>query len=176
MTEIECVEPCEKLLKCGHRCTKLCGKPCTYMCKSIVEVQLSCGHLAKKQCCEKVDDVKCSIKVDWQFCSIWQHIVHLFYISRLRYKSSGLSVTILLKLNAIQMLNWLYVRINVSPLALIVAICAKEHVENAEMVQLDIQNSDTIFTYSIFKSLVIIALSHFCNCIATITIPYAHHF
>ena len=137
MTEIECVEPCEKLLKCGHKCTELCGKPCTYVCKSIVEVQLSCGHLAKKQCCEKVDDVKCSIKVGrlaiLQDLGVWALL--FVYLSHLRFKSSGLSVAILLKLNAIQMLNLLYVHINVSPLALIVAICAKERVENAEMVQ-----------------------------------------
>ena len=137
-TKIECVEPCEILLKCGHKCTQICGKPCNYICKSIVEAELLCGHLAKKECYKNVNDVKCSTKVGR--LAILQYLGDLgallfVYLSHLRFKSSGLSVAILLKLNAIQMLNRFYARINVSPLVLIVGISAKERVENAEMVQ-----------------------------------------
>ena len=137
-TKIECVEPCEILLKCGHKCTQICGKPCTYICKSIVEAELPCGHLAKKECYKNVNDVKCSTKVGrlaiLQDLGVWALL--FVYLSHLRFKSSGLSVAIMLKLSAIQMLNRLYARINVSPLALIAGISAKERVENAEMVQL----------------------------------------
>ena len=42
----------------------------------------------------------------------------------------------MLKLSAIQMLSRLYARMNVSPLALIVSIHAKEGAENAGMVQI----------------------------------------
>lgn len=45
-----CQEPCQKLLRCGHRCASLCGEPCTSYCKVTVTLTLRCGHSQQDAC------------------------------------------------------------------------------------------------------------------------------
>lgn len=45
-----CLEPCQKLLPCGHRCRAKCGDPCTEMCQEMVDLTLRCGHTQKDAC------------------------------------------------------------------------------------------------------------------------------
>lgn len=40
----QCVEPCEKILPCGHQCSEKCGKTCRTYCEADVEVELICSH------------------------------------------------------------------------------------------------------------------------------------
>lgn len=46
----KCLEPCEKLLPCGHRCKSKCGYPCTETCWIKVNITLRCGHTQKDAC------------------------------------------------------------------------------------------------------------------------------
>lgn len=45
-----CLEPCEKLLPCGHRCRAKCGDPCTDKCQVKINLTLRCGHTLKDSC------------------------------------------------------------------------------------------------------------------------------
>ncbi|NXO14592.1 ZNFX1 protein, partial [Oriolus oriolus] len=61
--EFKCLEPCQKKLNCGHRCTNSCGQTCTAFCPEQVTATLKCGHKQKVACgitrmgCEEA--VKC---------------------------------------------------------------------------------------------------------------------
>ncbi|RLV98769.1 hypothetical protein DV515_00010407 [Chloebia gouldiae] len=48
--EIECLEPCQKKLNCGHTCKSSCGKKCTTWCSEQVTVTLKCGHEQEVSC------------------------------------------------------------------------------------------------------------------------------
>jgi helicase required for RNAi-mediated heterochromatin assembly 1 len=39
---LNCSEKCDRLIDCGHKCTKLCKEKC--LCTTIVNLGLSCGH------------------------------------------------------------------------------------------------------------------------------------
>ncbi|XP_071350561.1 NFX1-type zinc finger-containing protein 1 [Trachinotus anak] len=45
-----CQEPCQKMLRCGHRCDSVCGEPCTSKCQVNVTLQLKCGHSQQGAC------------------------------------------------------------------------------------------------------------------------------
>ncbi|KFP69846.1 NFX1-type zinc finger-containing protein 1, partial [Acanthisitta chloris] len=45
-----CQEPCQKMLNCGHRCSKTCGEECMKQCPELVTVMLKCGHKQQVQC------------------------------------------------------------------------------------------------------------------------------
>lgn len=45
-----CLEPCEKLLPCGHPCRAKCGDPCTDKCQVRINLTLHCGHTQKDFC------------------------------------------------------------------------------------------------------------------------------
>lgn len=49
-SEFKCLEPCEKLLPCGHRCKAKCGYPCTDKCWVKINLTLQCGHTQKDAC------------------------------------------------------------------------------------------------------------------------------
>ena len=41
--DLDCRENCEKILKCGHKCDKICGLKCGD-CKILIMKKLPCGH------------------------------------------------------------------------------------------------------------------------------------
>ena len=44
-------EKCNKLLKCGHKCSLFCGEVCSSRpCREIINVELLCGHTNKIEC------------------------------------------------------------------------------------------------------------------------------
>lgn len=45
-----CLQPCEKLLPCGHLCQARCGDPCTERCQVKINLTLRCGHTQKNAC------------------------------------------------------------------------------------------------------------------------------
>lgn len=45
-----CMEPCPKILDCGHKCRSKCGKLCTSICHQLVKKDLPCGHSANIDC------------------------------------------------------------------------------------------------------------------------------
>ncbi len=53
-----CKEPCQKLLRCGHKCASLCGEPCTSKCKVNVTLDLTCGHSQQDACFWKTQTEK----------------------------------------------------------------------------------------------------------------------
>ena len=72
LNEVVCVEPCEKLLPCGHLCDQKCGSKCTANCKTIVRRQLpQCKHWAEIECHLDPARVKCQevIEKTWARCS-----------------------------------------------------------------------------------------------------------
>ena len=57
-----CKAPCQRRLKCKHKCQGVCGEPCSkYRCDVVVSKPLSCGHKVKMPCSLSVDDVKCPV-------------------------------------------------------------------------------------------------------------------
>ncbi|NXQ36607.1 ZNFX1 protein, partial [Alaudala cheleensis] len=64
--EFTCLEPCQKLLKCGHRCRNSCGQLCTERCPVKVTATLKCGHEQKVSCwvtsMGREESVKCESK------------------------------------------------------------------------------------------------------------------
>ena len=57
-----CPETCDKLLRCGHKCTKKCGEPCEERCKEKVKIKLDCGHSYSKKC-SSTKDPFCHVEV-----------------------------------------------------------------------------------------------------------------
>ena len=48
-----CLFPCEKILECGHKCSSLCGQPCTSLsCEVLVPTHKQCpkGHPVHLPC------------------------------------------------------------------------------------------------------------------------------
>ena len=47
-----CMSPCNKLLRCGHKCTAVCSAVCTLNCQQLVPsaVRPACGHLVHVPC------------------------------------------------------------------------------------------------------------------------------
>ncbi|KAG5836364.1 hypothetical protein ANANG_G00253830 [Anguilla anguilla] len=45
-----CQVPCEKVLRCGHPCDRVCGELCTARCAVPVSRQLRCGHRQEDAC------------------------------------------------------------------------------------------------------------------------------
>ena len=57
-----CKVPCQRQLKCKHKCKGLCGEPCLkYPCDALVSKTLSCDHKVKMACSLSVDDVQCPV-------------------------------------------------------------------------------------------------------------------
>ncbi|XP_034642892.1 NFX1-type zinc finger-containing protein 1 [Trachemys scripta elegans] len=66
-SEFCCQEPCQKYLKCGHRCSLSCGQECSVQCLEMVMVTLKCGHNQQVKCWITVEmkhgmPVKCKTK------------------------------------------------------------------------------------------------------------------
>ncbi|XP_030388737.1 NFX1-type zinc finger-containing protein 1 [Gopherus evgoodei] len=66
-SEFCCQEPCQKYLKCGHRCSMSCGQECSVQCLEMVMVTLKCGHNQQVKCWITVEmkhgmPVKCKTK------------------------------------------------------------------------------------------------------------------
>ena len=59
---VNCPETCDKLLRCGHKCTKTCGEPCEERCQVDVTIELKCGHSFTKKCSSTTDPF-CRFKV-----------------------------------------------------------------------------------------------------------------
>ena len=45
-----CTKPCERVLRCGHRCQELCATPCTRKCFADVAKMLPCSHTRMVPC------------------------------------------------------------------------------------------------------------------------------
>ena len=47
-----CKSPCNRMLRCGHKCTAVCSAVCTQQCQELVPsaVRPACGHLAYVPC------------------------------------------------------------------------------------------------------------------------------
>ncbi|KAH3744627.1 hypothetical protein Pelo_13974 [Pelomyxa schiedti] len=56
-----CARPCERLLPCGHKCTRLCGEGCLSFCHEKVEKALKCGHTQTVECSANIDKIKCKL-------------------------------------------------------------------------------------------------------------------
>jgi len=64
-----CSSPCEKLLKCGHSCTNLCGKTCTMACQVVVpDIMLPCLHKASLPCSMEPKTHQCLEQVELTLC------------------------------------------------------------------------------------------------------------
>ena len=49
--KFKCVKPCEKILKCGHKCQRLCFENCQEQkCLELVKRKLSCNHNVEVPC------------------------------------------------------------------------------------------------------------------------------
>ena len=48
--EFECQERCQKVLQCGHTCTKKCGERCVNECRVLVTRDWPCGHTGQAEC------------------------------------------------------------------------------------------------------------------------------
>ncbi|MCO5571061.1 hypothetical protein L7F22_024792 [Adiantum nelumboides] len=59
---IQCEEPCNFTLMCGHKCANKCGQKCTYWCTRQVEKTLPCGHAAFLPCYQQADSVASHVK------------------------------------------------------------------------------------------------------------------
>ena len=48
----KCKSPCNRLLRCGHKCTAVCSALCTAKCQELVRcaVRPACGHLVDVPC------------------------------------------------------------------------------------------------------------------------------
>ena len=57
--KLQCQKPCEKMLKCGHRCVNLCSNTCTAQCKVIISKELPCGHKANIDCHASPASITC---------------------------------------------------------------------------------------------------------------------
>lgn len=59
-----CTAPCEKVLRCGHRCPRICSQTCATKCLEVVHnVKLPCGHvLPHAECWETKDLVALSAR------------------------------------------------------------------------------------------------------------------
>ena len=55
MSTLRCNEPCQRTLRCGHRCTAKCGEPCTTKCTVNVDTTCPQGHMLTRQCCQSLD-------------------------------------------------------------------------------------------------------------------------
>ena len=61
--QIKCNEPCERTLKCGHKCPLKCFEDCsTAFCKENVIRTLSCGHTVEVACGTKKYEILCPKK------------------------------------------------------------------------------------------------------------------
>ncbi|NXE92852.1 ZNFX1 protein, partial [Menura novaehollandiae] len=49
-SKFKCLEPCQKILNCGHTCSNSCGQECTTECLEPVTVTLKCGHKQEVEC------------------------------------------------------------------------------------------------------------------------------
>ena len=49
-TEFVCQERCQKVLQCGHTCTKKCGEKCVNECRVLVTRDWPCGHTGQAEC------------------------------------------------------------------------------------------------------------------------------
>ena len=57
-----CKVPCQRRMKCKHKCRGRCGEPCSkYPCHEVVSKTLSCGHNVKMACSLSVDDAQCPV-------------------------------------------------------------------------------------------------------------------
>ena len=45
-----CQERCQKVLQCGHTCTKKCGEKCVRECQEFVTRDWPCGHTGQAEC------------------------------------------------------------------------------------------------------------------------------
>ncbi|XP_033626581.1 NFX1-type zinc finger-containing protein 1-like [Asterias rubens] len=64
---VDCSNPCEKILKCGHKCPNECGETCleSEQCDALVERNLSgCGHKVETNCCRNVKLITCREKCE----------------------------------------------------------------------------------------------------------------
>ena len=57
LEDVSCTLHCEKVLECGHPCSKECHEPC--QCNTNIEVQLPCGHNIEVLCREKNIPIQC---------------------------------------------------------------------------------------------------------------------
>ena len=48
--EFVCQEPCTEILKCGHKCKKMCGEPHTVECEEYIIREWRCKHVATVEC------------------------------------------------------------------------------------------------------------------------------
>ena len=62
---VVCPEACERTLRCGHRCKKVCGAPCEESCQETVEKKLDCGHCYMKVC-SSTKEMICNVAVKKQ--------------------------------------------------------------------------------------------------------------
>ena len=100
--EFVCTQPCPRLLKCGHKCTGLCGEECIkkcevsgvkmtcpqghkltrkcyetlniYPCEKKCRKKLSCGHQCMQLCSEKCT-TKCEVLVKKKYPCTHQHMI-----------------------------------------------------------------------------------------------------
>ncbi|NXY18307.1 ZNFX1 protein, partial [Atrichornis clamosus] len=49
-SKFKCLEPCQKILNCGHACSNSCGQECPVKCHEWVTVTLKCGHKQQVEC------------------------------------------------------------------------------------------------------------------------------
>ena len=51
INKIKCLEKCDKILKCFHKCELTCGEDCySKPCRQIIKVKLNCGHINDIEC------------------------------------------------------------------------------------------------------------------------------
>ena len=49
-SEVKCVSPCPKILRCGHQCQNLCSEDCTVKCVNVTKKTWPCGHENQAKC------------------------------------------------------------------------------------------------------------------------------
>ena len=60
---LKCEKPCERKLKCGHKCPLKCFENCSLaFCKEIIIRTLSCGHTVEVECGTKKYEILCPKK------------------------------------------------------------------------------------------------------------------
>ena len=62
--KIKCEQPCQNILKCGHKCHKKCWERCKIVCLEKVFAALRCGHHKLIDCCKNTHEVIATIKCD----------------------------------------------------------------------------------------------------------------
>ena len=56
---VVCANPCERDLRCGHRCYRACGETCATECHEPVDKERFCGHVLRVKCYQDVRFVVC---------------------------------------------------------------------------------------------------------------------